>query len=191
MQLTTHFTLEDLTKTSQPYPNIPNDTEIENLTKLAQIGEKLWSNIGPFEVLSAFRSEEVNNAVGGAENSFHRLGEAFDIYPTTMSINDYFVKIYGSDLRNQLGEIALKPDQNALHLSLPSITKIGVPLYEQAGVYTRMTYDQIAQLTGEAIASAGEGITQSLQENPLRTGIAMLALASAAAFFIYRKRQIA
>jgi len=185
MQLSKYFTLADLTKTSQPYSNQPTtDAELDNLTKLAQLLDKIFDAVGPFDILSAFRSEQVNNAVGGVPTSYHRQGIAVDIYATTMSPEDFFAKIYGSDFRWQFGEIALKLDQNALHLSLPTYTKNGVALWEEAGRYTRMTSEQIAQY----VKNVGNVVTDSLRENPLRTGIAALAMAGAASFFIYRKR---
>lgn len=61
--------------------NTPNEQEKERLRQLAedilQPIRDAWRS--PIIVNSAYRSEEVNKAVGGVKNSQHRLGEAADI----------------------------------------------------------------------------------------------------------------
>jgi zinc D-Ala-D-Ala carboxypeptidase len=81
MQLSPHFSLAELTTTSTGLANTPNAEEIERLRTLAAFGEKVRALLGnrPITVDSAFRSEAVNEAVGGVPNSAHRLGFAMDI----------------------------------------------------------------------------------------------------------------
>lgn len=80
MQLSTHFSLEELTVTNTGLDNTPNEEEVETLTTLAAFMEKVRHILGdqPVIVSSAFRSEAVNAAVGGVANSAHRLGYACD-----------------------------------------------------------------------------------------------------------------
>lgn len=79
MNLTEHFTLEELTRTDTGLPNVPDPDEMENIRTLAVFLEKVRAVLGfPMIVNSAFRSEEVNEAVGGVPTSAHRLGYACD-----------------------------------------------------------------------------------------------------------------
>lgn len=81
-QLTEHFTLEELTATDhREFDNTPNETERENLVRLAGLLELVKVAIGgkPVMVNSAFRSKAVNDAVGSKDTSQHRIGCAADI----------------------------------------------------------------------------------------------------------------
>lgn len=82
MNLSEHFTLEELTHTDhREFDNIPNGDEVANLTRLALLLEQVKSTLGgkPIMVNSAFRSKKVNDAVGSKDTSQHRLGCAADI----------------------------------------------------------------------------------------------------------------
>ena len=82
MNLTPHFTLEELTMTShRQFDNTPNAAETANLTRLAQFLELVKAKLDgkPIMVNSAFRSKQVNDSVGSKDTSQHRLGCAADI----------------------------------------------------------------------------------------------------------------
>lgn len=82
MNLTEHFTLEELTHTDhRQYDNTPNEAELENLKRLAAFLEEVKTALGgrPVMVNSAFRSKQVNDAVGSKDTSQHRIGCAADI----------------------------------------------------------------------------------------------------------------
>jgi len=82
MNLTEHFTLEELTTTShRQFDNTPNDAEMANLVRLAEFLEKVKTYLDgkPIMVNSAFRSKAVNDAVGSKDTSQHRTGCAADI----------------------------------------------------------------------------------------------------------------
>ena len=81
MNLTEHFTLEELTHTDhRQYDNTPNDAELENLKRLAEFLEEVKAALGgrPVMVNSAFRCKQVNDAVGSRDTSQHRIGCAVD-----------------------------------------------------------------------------------------------------------------
>jgi hypothetical protein len=81
-QLTEHFTLEELTHTDhREFDNTPNDAERANLQRLAEFLEQVKAALGgkPIMVNSAFRSKQVNDAVGSKDTSQHRLGCAADL----------------------------------------------------------------------------------------------------------------
>jgi hypothetical protein len=82
MNLTEHFTLEELTTTDhREFDNTPNETERANLVRLAGLLELVKVELGgkPVMVNSAFRSKQVNDAVGSKDSSQHRVGCAADI----------------------------------------------------------------------------------------------------------------
>ena len=82
MNLTEHFTLEELTTTDhREFDNTPNEAERANLVRLAGLLELVKVALGgkPIMVNSAFRSKQVNDAVGSKDTSQHRIGCAADI----------------------------------------------------------------------------------------------------------------
>jgi uncharacterized protein YcbK (DUF882 family) len=88
MQLTEHFTLEELTHTDhRELNNTPTQDEISNLQRLANFLEEVKKVLGgkPIMVNSAFRSKQVNDAVGSKDTSQHRIGCAADIRVPSMT----------------------------------------------------------------------------------------------------------
>ena len=80
--MTPHFSLAEITITDhREFKNEPNPSEIANLQRLAELLEQVKVAIGgkPVMVNSAFRSKQVNDAVGSKDTSQHRLGCAADI----------------------------------------------------------------------------------------------------------------
>jgi len=80
--MTPNFTLTELTTTDhREYKNEPNPSEIANLQRLAELLEQVKVALGgkPVMVNSAFRSKQVNDAVGSKDTSQHRIGCAADI----------------------------------------------------------------------------------------------------------------
>lgn len=81
MNLTEHFTLEELTATShRQFDNTPNDAEMANLVKLAEFLEQVKAALDgkPVMINSAFRCKQVNDSVGSKDTSQHRTGCAAD-----------------------------------------------------------------------------------------------------------------
>ena len=85
MNLSTHFTLEELTRSEvaarMGFDNTPNEDEIQNLRRLAVLLESVKSAVGmkPVMINSGFRSKPVNDAVGSKDSSQHRIGCAADL----------------------------------------------------------------------------------------------------------------
>jgi putative chitinase len=101
MNLTEHFTLEELTHTDhRELDNTPNDAELENLKRLAEFLEEVKTVLGgkPIMVNSAFRSKAVNDAVGSKDTSQHRVGCAADIRVPAMTPDQVVRAIIASDL---------------------------------------------------------------------------------------------
>jgi len=85
MQLTANFSLEELTRSEAAdrngWDNIPNEQEVANLKRLAELLQQVKTAVGgkPVMINSGFRSKRVNDAVGSKDSSQHRLGCAADI----------------------------------------------------------------------------------------------------------------
>jgi len=83
VQLSAHFTLEELTRSEvalrKGLDNTPSPEIVANLTELALGLEKVRELLGyPLHVNSAYRSPKVNSAVGGSKASAHMEGYAAD-----------------------------------------------------------------------------------------------------------------
>ena len=101
MNLSEHFTLEELTFTDhREFDNTPNDDELANLIRLAFFLEDVKKLLGnkPIIVNSAFRSAEVNRAVGSSDKSQHRRGCACDFRVPDMTPDEVVSAIVNSDL---------------------------------------------------------------------------------------------
>ena len=101
MNLSEHFTLEELTFTNhREYDNTPNQVQIDNLTRLAEFLETVRYTLydRPILVDSGFRSPEVNHAVGSTSVSQHLKGCAADIRVPDMTPAEVVKAIYDADL---------------------------------------------------------------------------------------------
>jgi len=78
------FTWDELTTTSTGLPNEPSLEDRIRLIYLARrVLQPLRDEFGPLLTTSAYRSEAVNTAVGGAASSYHRVGLGWDGYSTS------------------------------------------------------------------------------------------------------------
>lgn len=105
MNLTDHFTLEELTFSSTAErQGIVNDAQpdiIEHLTVLAQGLEQVRTLLGaPMHIDSGYRCPALNAAVGGAKDSAHMQGFAADfICPDFGAPIDIVHAIVASDIK--------------------------------------------------------------------------------------------
>ena len=141
MNLSPHFTLEELTTTDhREFDNTPNETERENLVRLAGLLELVKVALGgkPVMVNSAFRSKQVNDAVGSKDTSQHRVGCAADIRVPGMTPDQVVKAIMAAGLAY---EQLIREFDRWTHISIPNdpkgkprgqtliIDKAGVRLY--------------------------------------------------------------
>ena len=101
MQLTEHFSLEELTHTDhRELDNTPNDQELANLRRLAEFLEEVKDLLDgkPIMVNSAFRCKQVNDAVGSKDSSQHRVGCAADIRVPGMTPDEVVKAVINSSL---------------------------------------------------------------------------------------------
>jgi hypothetical protein len=120
MQLSEHFSLEELTVTShREFDNTPNNDEIANLTRLAEFLESVKTVLGgkPVMINSAFRSKQVNNSVGSKDTSQHRVGCAADLRIPGMTPNQVIQTIMASDIAY---DQIIREFDSWTHISIPN-----------------------------------------------------------------------
>lgn len=102
MNITPHFTLAELTRTDhRKFDNTPDDLALANLKRLADLLEQVKVVLGgkPIMVTSAYRSKQVNDAVGSKDTSQHRIGCAADIRVPGMTPDQVVRAIVISSIR--------------------------------------------------------------------------------------------
>ena len=120
MQLTEHFSLEELTHTDhREFDNTPNDAELENIKRLAEFLEEVKTVLGgkPIMVNSAFRSKQVNDAVGSKDTSQHRIGCAADIRVPSMTPDEVVRTVIASGIGY---DQVIREFDRWTHISIPN-----------------------------------------------------------------------
>ena len=120
MNLTEHFTLEELTHTDhREFDNQPNDAELENIKRLAEFLEEVKTVLGgkPIMVNSAFRSKQVNDAVGSKDTSQHRIGCAADIRVPSMTPDEVVRAVIASGIGY---DQVIREFDRWTHISIPN-----------------------------------------------------------------------
>ena len=128
-QLSPHFTLAELTSSEVAerfgWDNTPNESEMENLRRLAAFLEEVKSVLGgkPIMVNSAFRSKLVNDAVGSKDTSQHRVGCAADIRVPGMTPDEVVKTVIASKIGY---DQVIREFDRWTHISVPN-TKDAAP----------------------------------------------------------------
>jgi uncharacterized protein YcbK (DUF882 family) len=126
MQMSKHFTLDELTHTDhREIENTPNDKEINNLKRLADFLEqvKVVLNNKPVMINSAFRCKALNDAVGSKDTSQHRVGCAADIRVPGMTPDEVVKAVIAADLPY---DQVIREFDRWTHISIPN-ELTGVP----------------------------------------------------------------
>ena len=121
MKLSPNFTLEELTHSEiaerKGLDNTPSEEVKANLVRLARFLEEVRKLLGrPIIVNSAYRSLEVNKAVGGKPTSQHVLGCAADIRVPGMTPNDVVKAILKSNIEY---DQVIREFDSWTHISIP------------------------------------------------------------------------
>ena len=123
MNLTPHFTLDELTASESAerngWDNTPNDAELENLKRLADMLEQVKVVLGgkPIMINSAYRSKKVNDAVGSKDTSQHRIGCAADIRVPGMTPDEVVRKVIASGISY---DQVIREFDRWTHISIPN-----------------------------------------------------------------------
>lgn len=127
-QFTKNFSYDELIASATAkrlgLDNTPNEQEKEKLRQLAidilQPIRDAWRS--QIIINSAFRSEAVNKAVGGAKNSQHRLGEAADVTiggkERNKKLFNFIVKLINQK-KIYVGQLIDEYNYSWIHISLP------------------------------------------------------------------------
>ena len=121
MNLSENFTYEELTHTDhREFDNTPNEAEMANLVRLATFLEDVRNVLGGREIHinSAFRSHEVNTAVGSKDSSQHRHGCAADIRVKDMTPDEVVTAIINSGLPY---DQCIREFDRWTHVSIPNV----------------------------------------------------------------------
>lgn len=120
MNLTPHFTLEELTasETAERHgiDNTPTPEHLENLQRLAEFLETVKEALGgkPVMINSAYRGPAVNEKVGGSKSSQHMVGCAADLRIPGMNPREVCLAIIAADLPfDQLIQEFYDPEKKA------------------------------------------------------------------------------
>ena len=125
-QLSPNFTLEEFTHTDhREFDNTPNDSEKNNLKRLAEFLEEVKTVLGgkPIMVNSAFRCKQVNDAVGSKDTSQHRIGCAADIRVPGMTPDEAVKAVIASGIGY---DQIIREFDRWTHISVPN-TITGTP----------------------------------------------------------------
>jgi zinc D-Ala-D-Ala carboxypeptidase len=120
MNLSPNFTLEELTHTDhREFTNEPNESETANLFRLADFLEqvKVVLRGKPVMVNSAFRSKQVNDAVGSLDTSQHRIGCACDFRVPGLSPDEVVKALIASNLQF---DQCIREFDRWTHISIPN-----------------------------------------------------------------------
>lgn len=116
MQITQHFSLEELTRTNTGLDNDPGVMLAGNMFRLAETLEQIRELLDcPLHINSAYRSESVNEAVHGAKHSAHLTALAADFVPRGLSICEAFERIRKSGI--VWDQLILEPTW--IHIGIP------------------------------------------------------------------------
>lgn len=115
-----NFKFKELIHTDTAYDNVPDDMNIiKNLVRLAEFLQTIRNELHlPIIVNSAYRSPEVNAAVGGVSTSYHTKGLAADIKCSDMDKLLCVLREHLSDI-DQLGIYFNDSTQLFFHVGLP------------------------------------------------------------------------
>ena len=143
MNLSPHFTLAELTRTSSGQPNVPNAAETKALVALcSSLLEPVRSKFGPVSIHSGYRSKAVNEAIGGSKTSQHMKGEAADFHCPAAKLEDIMRWIV-TESGLHYGQVILEGhtagEPTWIHLSLGAPYRLGSSCM-QALVYDGKSY---------------------------------------------------
>lgn len=123
MNLTAHFTLEELTASETAerngWDNSPNEQELANLVRLAEFLEQVKEVLAgkPIMISSGLRTKKVNDAVGSKDSSQHRIGCAADFKVPGMTPDEVVKAIVASGIGY---DQVIREFDRWTHISIPN-----------------------------------------------------------------------
>jgi len=186
-QITKNFRFFEFLVTNTNAPNRPNEEQIENIKDVAKVLQLLRDKVGKIEIISGFRSEEVQKALQGGGNvqvsnrSLHMDGKAADIVPQETSAEKVFATIAADPvLAKKFGEIALK--NTVLHLSTPTPTKQSYFMEVIDNVYYKMASQKVSSLVNKYV-----NIAKEYKKTSIGVAVSLVGVISLGTFFLIKK----
>ena len=129
MNLSDHFTLAELTRTSSGLANVPTDSEVKALEALCTtLLEPVRAKFGPVSIHSGYRGPAVNAKIGGSKTSQHMRGEAADFHcpgATLEAVMEWIVTESGLAYGQVILEGHTAGEPTWIHLSLGAPWRLG------------------------------------------------------------------
>jgi hypothetical protein len=97
---------------------LPEAAELRMRFAAENLLEPWRAMVGPIQVNSWFRTQELNDIVGGETNSQHMFGEATDCVPLMMPLRLAFEKLVRSKI--EFDQAILYPSRGFIHVSIKS-----------------------------------------------------------------------
>lgn len=143
MNLSPHFTLAELTRTSSGLTNVPTDAEVKALATLCTtLLEPVRAKFGPVSIHSGYRGRAVNTAIGGSKTSQHMRGEAADFHCPGAAL-EVVMRWIVTESNLHYGQVILEGhtagEPTWIHLSLGTPWRLGSACM-QALVYDGKSY---------------------------------------------------
>lgn len=162
-----YFSLAELTRTDTGLSNTPTAADEPKLKKLGSVMDTIYEKIGPFKIVSGYRSPAVQQQLKKSGNtqavstSYHSTGQAADIMPVGQSVQSFFAKITTTpSVKNLLGGYAIKT--NVIHFDTNTAARVGVAMYvDKAGQYIRFGANELQNFISKnktAVAVGGGAI---------------------------------
>ncbi len=122
MKLTEHFTLEEMTTTSETDLKENNFAEgrqfLHELSQTANLLEQVRALLKcPLIITSGFRGKELNRRKGGSPTSQHCKGEAADFIPKTICSKEACILIAQSPIKYGQLILELRGQGRIIHIS--------------------------------------------------------------------------
>ena len=138
MNLTEHFTFEELTKTDIAELQAKNRKMAESLKgkiiRLAEWAETLRAVLKvPLIVTSGYRFGKLNERVGGSATSQHTKAEAIDFIPSGLWVREAFIRLKNSNVA--FGQLILEKRGGGFIIHAGMGTKRQLLYSPRAGVY--------------------------------------------------------
>ena len=139
MNLTEHFTFEELTRTDIADLQGKNRRQAETLKgkliRLAEWAEEIRAALGnaPMIVTSGYRCGKLNERVGGSPTSQHTKAEAIDFISSGLWVREAFIRLKESNA--QFGQLILERRGGNFIIHAGMGTKRQLLYSPKAGVY--------------------------------------------------------
>lgn len=212
-QLSKYFDYAKMTATSSGLPNLPPADVLATLRRLALELDVLYERVGPFKIISAFRSQDLQDLLRTQTNqavarSGHTGGMAADIQPLSGDLKSYMARAYSDPVvRPKFGAFALK--NNTIHVELPMPNANPpkatlTPMYVGTdGLYYRFSQTELGKILSqysEQIQAHLDKVSKQVQEtakeavkvvgeNPVKSSAVVIGLVGIVAFLMLRGRK--